>query len=115
MAPSDRNLRPALASPGSVALHALGRQYQMPADPGLHRRVPGVGNDHVFGLGPGAGEFVGAADRAYHVVAPLHDDPRQMTDPLDPSDQVTLADKQMAAEKMCFDPRQPQSQPFLAK
>jgi hypothetical protein len=77
--------------------------------------MAGVADDHVFGLGPGARQLVGAADRADHVVAPLHDDRRQMPDAADPAIEVALRRKQVLAEIMRLDARQPERQPVLAE
>src|SRR5229473_2383577 len=74
----------------SASLGPLAGQDQLFADPGFHRGMAGIGDDDVFGLGPGTGQFVGAADRADHVVAPLHDHCRQVADRADPRHKVAL-------------------------
>src|SRR5215831_19667088 len=106
-----QNLRPT----GSIPLHCLRRQYQLLAYARLHRRVSSVRNDYVFCLWPGARQFVGTADRAHHIVAALHDNPRQMPNGVDPRDQIAIPVKQIAAEEMRFDPRKPESEAIFAK
>src|SRR5579864_8614018 len=61
-------------------LQPLGGKHQLLADPGLHRRVSGIRHYRVTGLRPSPRQFVGAADRADHVVAALHDRRGQMAD-----------------------------------
>ena len=94
----------------SKTLHPLRRQHQLLADAGLHRRVAGIGNDHVLRLGPGAGELVGAANGAHHVVAALDDDPGEMPDIPDPGDQIAVPAKEVVAEEIGLDSRQAQRQ-----
>src|ERR1700738_4475868 len=96
-------------------LHSLGRQHQLLADARLHRRVPGIGNDHISRLWPGPSELVGPADRADHVVTALYDHPRQLSDISDPGDQVAVAGEQMTAKEMGFDSRQTQREPVLTE
>src|SRR5438105_7798182 len=102
-------------SASSNPLHSFRRQDQLLANAGLHRRMPGIGNDQVSRFGPGASQLVGAANRADHVVAALHDDGGQMPDLSDARDQITFAAEQMAAEKMRFDSRQAQSEPVFGE
>src|SRR5271165_3421821 len=42
------------------SFYAFGSQHQLLADAGLHRRMPGIRNDHKLGFGPGARQFIGA-------------------------------------------------------
>ena len=44
----------------SKLFHTLGRQHQLLANAGLHRRVAGIGNDEIFCFGPGMRKLVGA-------------------------------------------------------
>src|SRR5271163_2800029 len=55
----------------SDPLHSFHRQDQLLANARLHRRMAGIGNDHICRFGPGPSQFIGAADRADHVVAAL--------------------------------------------
>src|ERR1700756_2103124 len=70
----------------SDPLHSFRRQDQLLANARLHCRMAGIGNDSVCRFGPGASQFVGAADRTDHVVAPLHDYRRQMPNLSDAGD-----------------------------
>src|SRR5438067_4346551 len=103
--------RPIVSEP----FETLARQYQLLANSRLHRRMPGIGHDDEFSFRPGARQFVGAADRAYHVIAALHDDPGQMPDTADLRDEIARPRKQIMAEVMRFEPRQPERQPVLAE
>src|ERR1700730_15510587 len=103
------------AEPKLQVLHSFCCQDQLLANSRFHRRMAGGGNDHIAGFGPGAGQFVGAADRADHVIAALHDNRGQMPDPPDAGDQVTLSGEQMTAKEMPLDSRKAESEPILTE
>src|SRR5580700_5703667 len=104
-----RQAKPRRAAP-LCALQAFARQHQLLADPRLHRRMPRIRDDDVVRLGPGARQFVGAADRADHVITALHNRRRQGADAVDARHQIVGAGKQMVCEKMRLDPRQAERQ-----
>src|SRR5712692_10967500 len=77
--------------------------------------MAGIRNYHVSCFGPRARELVGAADRADHGIAALHDDPGQPPDLPDPGDQIAVAGEQVTAEEMSFDSRETESEAVIAK
>src|SRR6266851_7804313 len=70
--------------PRSCSIHDLAkpvrRRDQLARDAGLARRVSRVGDDHVPRFRPCEVQLVRREDRAYRVVASLHDGARKMTD-----------------------------------
>ena len=83
-APGRARPRPRLGRvplpPGQRLGEVVGRLHQRAEDPGLLDAVAGVGDDHELRLRPALVQLPGARGRADHVVATLHDHPRQVRD-----------------------------------
>src|SRR5690348_3539955 len=82
----------------SERTESIGRVEQRGADAGFALRMTGIGDDAIFGLRPVSRQFIGAADRADEVVATLHDDRRDLPDPIDVIEQIVLRQEDVVAE-----------------
>src|SRR5579883_395792 len=92
----------------------VGGGDQRRADARLEGRVSRIGDDDIFGLGPGAMESVCRRDRADQVVAALYDDGRDMPNAIDALEQRVARLEQIVAKKMRFDPRKADSVALFA-
>src|SRR5699024_2522907 len=86
------------------ACEAVGRLDQSVEDAGFVERVPGVVDDVEFGFRPGPVQVVGGTYRGAHVVAALDDHTGDVTDGLDPVDELVRGEKTPVVEVMVLDP-----------
>src|SRR5262249_9068339 len=85
----------------------IGRANELVPVAGLQRRGARIPSDPQRGFRPGAMQVPGAFHRAYHVIAPLHDDGWNMPDPADILDELVVAAQEAAMhEVVAFDARE---------
>src|SRR5699024_2235883 len=84
--------------PAWSACEAVGRLDQPVEDAGVVERVSGVVDDVEFGFRPGPVQVGGGTYRGAHVVAALDDHAGDVTDGLDPVDELVRGEKTPVVE-----------------
>ena len=94
----------ALRASAYSSLHRLGGANQGGADARFHRRVAGIGDDHVLRLRPGMRQGVRRHDRTNHVVAALNDDRRYVPQSARFLQQLAVFEEHVVDEVVRLDP-----------